>query len=75
MRAPSSTLAGLGYDDLGNAPHLLHPDDKAKLDRGEYNRRGGANVHCPVCDVPYWMHPPVQGALFIIRGCDQLVKL
>lgn len=75
MRAASSTLIGLGYDDLGNAPHLLHPDDKAKLDRGDYLRRTSGECLCPKCEMPYRLHPPVQGALWLNRGCENLVKL
>ncbi|TGT90892.1 MULTISPECIES: hypothetical protein [unclassified Mesorhizobium] len=65
---------GLGYDQWGNAPELLTEADKRNIDRGRYLRVGG-DAPCPGCREAYRLHPQVQGALWLRRGCHQLVKL
>ena len=70
---------GLGYDQFGNNEYLLHPDDKAYIERTGVNRAGG-DVVCEHCGYTYYMHPPVQGALYLTRVCSRepmgrLVKL
>lgn len=81
MTSPS-VLYSLGYDDMGNNPSLLHPDDKAMIDgdkpNGRYGctgvpRAGGDSV-CK-CGYINYMHPPVQGALYLTRTCEGIVKL
>lgn len=62
-----------GYDALGNAEHLLAPLDRERLEEGEYLRVAG-EADC-VCGLRYRLHPPVQGALWLRRGCEGLVKL
>ncbi len=64
-----------GYDDMGNAPHLLAPMDADALERGDWQRAGQECI-CPTCDLPYRLHPHVQGCLWLHRICDGLlVKL
>jgi hypothetical protein len=65
--------SNLGYDSLGNAPHLLCPNDKIAIESGDYKRVGGEAL-C-TCGLPYNLHPPVQGALYLTRSCQGLVKL
>lgn len=82
MTSPS-ILYALGYDDMGNNPDLLHPDDKAKIEgeaeNGRYGKTGvpraGTHADCLVCGYPLSMHPRVQGALYFTRGCEGIVKL
>lgn len=62
-----------GYDADGNAPHLLAEQDRIALDRGE-DRRVSGDALC-VCGTAYRLHPDVQGALWLKRGCEFLVKL
>ncbi len=64
---------GLGYDAMGNAPHLLAPVDAARLEQGDFTRVDGEAL-CK-CGAQYRLHPDVQGALWLTRGCDRLVKL
>ena len=63
-----------GYDDMGNAPHLLAEVDRAALDAGQ-DRRVSGDAICPICGSAYRVHPDVQGALWAKRGCEFLVKL
>lgn len=65
---------GLGYDHFGNNPDLLAPGDKRNLDRGKFQRASG-DAPCTGCGQPYNIHPQVQGALWLRRGCHFLVKL
>lgn len=70
---------GLGYDQYGNNEYLLHPDDRAYIERVGVNRVGGETV-CPTCGYTFYQHPPVQGALYLTRICGrenigELVKL
>ncbi len=63
------------HDEHGNAEHLLSPEDKEKVDEGDFTRAGGDSI-CPVCDMPYFSHPNVVGALWLTKLCDgRLVKL
>lgn len=71
---PATTLEGLGYDLFGNADHLLTERDQDVIDAGLYVRVHG-DAECPVCRHAYRHHPVVQGALWLVRGCDRLVKL
>jgi hypothetical protein len=75
MTAPSEILRSLGYDELGNAPHLLNEHDCKRIACGDFIRCAGAEVICD-CGSPYILHPVVQGALWLRRVCpDTLVKL
>ncbi|AEG53175.1 hypothetical protein LOF17_25875 [Sinorhizobium meliloti] len=82
MTSPS-ILHSLGYDDWGNNPDLLHPNDKAIIDgeveNGRYGKvgvpRAGGRADCNVCGYPLELHPKVQGALYFIRSCEGIVKL
>jgi len=64
----------LGYDEFGNNPSLLCEQDQITLEHGNYLRVSG-DAECGVCGSPYRIHPAVQGCLWLIRGCDGLVKL
>lgn len=64
------------HDYLGNAPHLLSPVDYRRIlgPRPDWNRAAGACL-C-TCGKEYADHPPVIGALWLTRLCDDsLVKL
>lgn len=78
MRTLTPILEGLGYDSFGNAPHLLNEHDRGVIEEGAYFRASG-DMACSVCGQPYRLHPPVQGALWLTRGCERngqlLVKL
>lgn len=74
MRAPTATLHALGYDEFGNAHHLLTEADRRALNEGLFHRADG-DALCRVCGQPYRVHPEVQGALWLKRACDCLVKL
>ena len=64
-----------GYDEHGNAEHLLAPRDRVALEDGTWNRADG-EVLCEICGLPFRLHPHVQGALWLRRTCvDGLVKL
>lgn len=62
-----------GYDPDGNAPHLLAPQDAEALERGDFLRVAGES-QCK-CGSLHRHHPPVQGALWLVRSCEGLVKL
>jgi hypothetical protein len=63
----------MGYDEFGNAPHLVSAIDEVLL---ESIPRAGGDVICSHCHVPFRLHPVVQGALWATRTCkDGLVKL
>lgn len=64
----------LGYDAYGNNCDLLCEADRIALDTGNWLRVSGDAV-CKICGSVYRIHPPVQGCLSLIRGCDGLVKL
>jgi hypothetical protein len=66
-------LRRAGYDDMGNAPHLVAEQDRLVLERGG-DRRVGGDALCS-CGSEYRLHPLVQGALWLHRSCDGLVKL
>ena len=73
--AAAATLDALGYDEFGNARHLLTENDAHRLLHGDWNRADG-DVLCPDCGQPFRVHPEVQGALWLRRVCrDRLVKL
>lgn len=63
------------HDDLGNAPHLMPEDERARVfDQGDWKRVGGG-VRCS-CNRLYYDHPPVVGAMWLTRLCDgSFVKL
>ncbi len=63
----------LGYDEDGNHPDLLAPADADALENGTW-RRADQAVEC-VCGSAFWTHPRVQGALWLVRTCEGLVKL
>lgn len=68
-------LEHLRYDSFGNNPSLLTENDKLRISKGDYARVCGEAL-CPECNLPYRMHPEVQGALWLNRACpDQLIKL
>lgn len=70
-----STIAeNLGYDEFGNAPHLLAECDRVALEEGRFTRVAG-EADCQVCGCKYRHHPEVQGATYLRRACDGLVKL
>jgi hypothetical protein len=65
------------HDDMGNAPHLMSPVDRRRVfgDRPTWNRAGGSCL-CTTCGKEFNDHPPVIGALWLTRLCDdELVKL
>lgn len=70
----SSVKFGLGYDDFDNAPHLLAEADKRVIDQGLWIR-ASQDAICCVCGEKFKYHPQVQGALWLRRGCEGLVKL
>lgn len=72
-RMTDAMRTAMGYDDFGNAPHLVSVADEILL--RDVSRASG-DVVCSHCHVLFRMHPPVQGALWAIRTCkDGLVKL
>lgn len=73
-RMTDAMQTALGYDDLGNNPDLLCDKDRIALDTGNWIRASG-DATCKLCGSLYRIHPPVQGCLALIRGCDGLVKL
>ena len=75
FRMTTNMAAALGYDSMGNNEVLLASCDAAILEAGTWKRVSG-DVVCSRCSMPYRLHPPVQGALYLIRTCDNgLVKL
>jgi len=64
----------MGYDEAGNCAKLLARVDAEALEAGDFRRVAG-EARCPRCGSAYRLHPPVQGALWLTRGCDGLVKL
>lgn len=62
-----------GYDDFGTSERLLAETDRQAIDAGEYVRVAGES-EC-TCGLKHRLHPPVQGALWLIRSCEGLVKL
>lgn len=64
----------LGYDEFGNNPRLLHPSDERIISKGEVRRVNG-DMLCQKCHMPVRLHPKVQGALWVTRSCEGLVKL
>lgn len=64
-----------GYDDWGNADHLLADADRTALQEGAWTRASGECL-CPICAKEYWRHPSVVGCLWLHRICTGwLVKL
>lgn len=64
------------HDYLGNAPSLLSPVDYRRIlgPRPTWVRAAGGCI-CE-CGKEYYDHPPVIGALWLTRLCnDDLVKL
>jgi hypothetical protein len=74
MIIPTTMLLALGYDDLGNNLNLLCRDDLEAIEAGQYLRASGEMV-CRKCGCIYYDHPNVQGALWLRRACEGLVKL
>lgn len=64
----------LGYDENGNADRLLAVDDAVKIEHGFW-RRGSGETVCERCGMSFNLHPKVQGALWLTRTCEGLVKL
>lgn len=73
-RMTDAMQTALGYDSFGTNPTLVCEADRRAMDAGQMIRVSGDAV-CKGCGSPYRLHPPVQGALWLIRGCDGLVKL
>lgn len=61
-----------GYDEAGNAPHLVAEADKEGL---LHSVRVGGDAICETCGTEYRTHPAVQGALWATRACERIVKL
>ncbi len=61
-----------GYDSFGNSELLLAELDKQVIDRGI--QRAAGMTMCK-CGCTYNRHPAVQGALWLTRTCDGIVKL
>jgi hypothetical protein len=60
--------------DNGNAPHLLSAEDAARLENNEWERRDSRSL-CQFCHKVVVDHPPVIGALWLVRMCSgELVK-
>ena len=74
MRPPTEVLESLGYDQFGNNASLLCMSDFESLEEGKYERVSGDSI-CKKCKLPYMLHPEVQGALWLRRGCNGLVKI
>lgn len=75
FRMTTAMATAMGYDQHGNAPDLLSPKDAAALEDNDWKRADG-NAICWICNSTYYLHPRVQGALWLRRTCDQgLVKL
>lgn len=74
LGTPHEVLATLHYDSFGNNPDLLTRADKRNIDAGRYLRASG-DFECRCCGFPLRHHPRVQGALWLTRGCEGLVKL
>jgi hypothetical protein len=72
LSSTTRILEALGYDDMGNNPDLLCERDKAAIDRA---LRVSGDATCLGCGELYRLHPRVQGALWLVRACDGLVKL
>ena len=70
---PKPIRENLGYDAHGDNPDLLLPADRAVIMSGGVRRTGGA-VLCR-CGLYYHQHPCVQGALYLLRTCEGIVKL
>lgn len=64
----------LGYDENGNNTDLIAAADREAIDNGLYVRLSPDQT-CPVCHLPMRSHPAVQGALWLTRACQGLVKL
>lgn len=71
-----TTMAdAFGYDEWGNAPHLLAPVDAKALEENNWTRAAGDTI-CEHCGLTYRQHPEVQGCLWLRRTCKGgLVKL
>ena len=73
-RMTEAMQTALGYDSFGNNFDLLCEKDRIALETGNWLRVSG-EATCRVCGSVYRLHPPVQGCLALVRGCDGLVKL
>lgn len=72
-RMTDQMRTAMGYDEAGNAPHLLASQDLEAL---PLVTRASGEVTCSHCHVLFRLHPVVQGALWATRTCkDGLVKL
>lgn len=70
---PEGMARGLGYDADGNNQSLLAERDREEIDRGIPRAAGTAT--CGKCGLELRLHPPVQGALWLTRTCEGIVKL
>lgn len=66
-------MRSLGYDEYGNNETLLSAVDRECLEKNTWFRASG-EVLCK-CGVRYYAHPKVQGALWLTRTCQGIVKL
>lgn len=73
MPMPTAMAEALGYDEMGNAPKLLTTDDALAIWEGSWRRASG-DVICR-CGANFYSHPRCQGALWLVRTCEGLVKL
>ena len=71
---PTPMSEALGYDSLGNNPTLVSEADRTTIEAGLYVRLSPDQT-CPVCQQHMRSHPAVQGALWLTRACQGLVKL
>lgn len=71
---PETMRSFLGYDGNGNSVALLAEADRLFIENVGVPRAGG-DVVCEKCGFIYYDHPPVQGALYLTRTCQGIVKL
>lgn len=63
------------HDEWGNSSAHLSSEDRAAIDLGVWKRAGHETL-CEACNLPFWKHPRVLGALWLTRLCGNiLVKL
>jgi hypothetical protein len=63
------------HDHMGNAPELMSARERVKVSEGVFKRASGDCV-CEDCGKLYYDHPPVIGALWLTRLCNNhFVKL
>jgi hypothetical protein len=72
-RLTDQMRVAMGYDEFGNAPHLVAALDEIALSSVP---RASGQVVCDHCGITFSRHPAVQGALWATRTCkDGIVKL